>query len=146
MKWNWGYGIATLYMGFVAMMVSLVFMSMGKKVDLVTDNYYDEEVRFEEKMAKIKRASSLPTPVSWQVTDRAIEVIFPSDLQSAPQGEVRLYCPSNSEKDRSFTIQSLKNSIFLIPRTALPKGHFQLQIEWKSAGNTYLNEGVIAIR
>lgn len=60
LKLNWGAGIAVLYMGFVAMIVLLVVMSMRQKIDLVTDEYYAEELLFQGKIDKIKRAKHYP--------------------------------------------------------------------------------------
>lgn len=145
MKWNWGYGIATLYIGFVLMMVSLVVMSMGRKVDLVTDKYYDEEVKFDSKLAKMKRSNALTESVSWLVNDEGIVIQFPTDLQGAPTGQVQLYCPANSDQDRSFAIQSLDNNTLTIPRQSLEKGRYQLQIDWSMGGVEFWNQGVIAI-
>jgi len=40
---NWGLKITLLYVGFVAMILTLVFKASGEKVDLVTKDYYAQE-------------------------------------------------------------------------------------------------------
>ena len=52
MKFNWGTGIFLLYAGFAAVTIALVIFAMTKKVDLVTDNYYDKELKYEEQIQK----------------------------------------------------------------------------------------------
>lgn len=144
MKWNWGYGIAALYLGFVVMMLSLVVMSMGRKVDLVTDQYYNEELKFSDKMEKMKRANSLTEPVEWVVTDTEVNIKFPEMNHGKPLGKVTFYCPANSENDRSFAIESLSNH-FTIATSQLPEGRYHMQIDWTSGDQNYWNEGVVVI-
>ena len=47
MKLNWGYKIAIFYILFVVGIVFLVFKASNQKVDLVTADYYGEEVRYQ---------------------------------------------------------------------------------------------------
>ncbi len=145
MKWNWGYGIATLYLGFVVMMLCLVVMSMGKRVDLVTDQYYEEELKFSDKMEKKKRARALAEQVDWSVSDHEVAIRFPESITGTPSGKISFYCPSNSDNDRSFAITSGEHSM-VIPVSQLPAGRYQMQIDWASGGQTYWDEGVVVIQ
>jgi len=143
MKWNWGYGIAALYLGFVIMMLGLVTMSMGRKVDLVTDQYYEEELKFSDKMLKMKRTQSLPEQVEWVVTEKNIEINFPEQADK-PTGKIIFYCPANSENDRVVPIDFQENP-FVIPASQLNKGRYKMQVDWVSGNEMYWNEGVVVI-
>lgn len=143
MKFNWGTGIAALYLGFVAMILLLVGMSTTQKIDLVTDKYYDEELKFQDKINKTNRANSLEEPLKWQVTEQGLNILFPENLDQI-SGNVKLYCPSNDKNDRSFAIEQTGHSQ-LIPSSKIPKGRYRLQIDWKSGENTYWSEDVIVM-
>ncbi|WP_221393851.1 FixH family protein [Dyadobacter sp. NIV53] len=145
MKFNWGTGIATLYLGFVAMILVLVGMSINQKIDLVTDHYYEEELQFQDKINKISRAASLAEPLAWEVNASGVIIHFPKVLPgNAITGKVRLYCPSNEKNDRTFHLDS-KNNVQLIATSKIPGSRYHLQIDWKSGEQTYWNEDVIRI-
>ncbi|WAC14075.1 FixH family protein [Dyadobacter pollutisoli] len=142
-KINWGAGIAAVYIGFVAMILVLVGMSAGQKIDLVTDHYYEEELKFQGKIDKIKRADLLPQPLSWEVTNNGLSIHFPKIMNDKSiSGKINLYCPSNDKNDRSFAIASTNNEQF-IPFSNIPQGRYKVQFDWKSGETTYWNEGVI---
>lgn len=145
MKLNWGTGIAILYSGFVAMILVLVVMSTNQKIDLVTDNYYAEELRFQDKINKTKRAKALADPLKWEVNEKGILIHYPKSFSEKNlTGKVNLYCPSDDSKDLSFEVNSTDN-IQLVPSSKIPEGRYHLQIDWKNGEETYWNEDLIVI-
>ncbi len=139
MKLHWGWGIGLLYGGFVAMIGVLVSLSMNQKIDLVTEKYYDEEIQYQQKIDRMKRAHALTTPVQWRMSGNDLLVDFPAGLGKAT-GTVHFYCPANSSNDRTVTITDQRQTINL---ASLPKGHYKLQIDWQAGDQTYWNEGVV---
>ena len=59
MKISWGYKIAGAYLLFVAGIMFLVYKANNETYDLVTENYYEEELKFQNVIDKKQRASSL---------------------------------------------------------------------------------------
>ena len=143
MKFNWGAGITTLYLSFVAGILVLVGMSASQKIDMVTDHYYEEETKFQEKLNKTNRAKALAEPLLWQVTEEGLKIQYPENAGNVT-GTINLYCPSNEKNDRSFAIVNRDNQQF-IPSSKIPNGRYRLQIDWKNETNTYWNEDVIVI-
>lgn len=145
MKLNWGTGIAILYTGFVAMILVLVVMSTNQKIDLVTDNYYAEELRFQDKINKTERAKALSDPLKWEVDDQGILIHYPKSFSEKNlSGKVNLYCPSDDSKDQVFQVASTNSQQF-IPSSKIQDGRYYLQIDWKNGEDTYWNEDLIVI-
>lgn len=145
MKINWGVGITAIYMGFVAMILVLVSMSIGQKIDLVTEHYYEEELGFQDKIDKKQRSAALTDPVKWEVKNEGISIVFPAHVNEKElTGQIKLYCPSNDKNDRKFRI-STQNHTQFIPVTNIAEGSYHLQIDWKNKEQTYWNEDVIVI-
>jgi len=145
MKLNWGAGIAILYSGFVAMILVLVGMSASQKIDLVTDNYYAEELRFQDKINKTERAKALDDPLTWEVNAKGISIHYPKSFSEKNLGgKINLYCPSDDSKDLLFQVNSTNNTQF-IPSSKIPDGRYYLQIDWKNGEETYWNEDLIVI-
>ena len=63
MKFNWGYKIVLVYCVFVAGILYLVVQSSRQQMDLVTDDYYAQEIKYQEKIDQSKRASALSEPI-----------------------------------------------------------------------------------
>lgn len=146
MKFNWGIGITILYLGFVAMILTLVGMSTRQKIDLVTDQYYEAETQFQEKINKTKRAKSLDEPIQWSVSEKGLTIQYPQNsMDQNLSGSIQLYCPANDKNDRNFTVVSQNHQQF-IPTSQIPSGRYKLQIDWKNGGNTYWNEDVVLIQ
>jgi hypothetical protein len=146
MKINWGIGIATLYAGFVIGILTLVIMSSRQKVDLVTENYYEEELVYQQKIDKIERTKLLAQPLLWGVNQNGILLQFPDNMNDKEiGGKVKLYCPSDNGKDKEFVINLADDHSQLIPASQLSPGRYKLQVEWQTDSAKYWNEGVIVI-
>ncbi|TDE18374.1 FixH family protein [Dyadobacter psychrotolerans] len=145
MKINWGLGITMLYLGFVVMILVLVGMSASQKIDLATEHYYEEELIFQDKIDKTKRAITLAEPLTWEVNEQGLKLHYPKTNDGKNiTGIIKLYCPSNDKNDRSFDINPEVNQQ-LIPAFKIPAGRYKLQIDWKKNGVTYFNEDVVLI-
>jgi hypothetical protein len=145
MKINWGIGITVLYTGFVAMILVLVSMSIGQKIDLATEHYYEEELGFQDKIDKKERAKALTDPITWEVSKQGITIFYPKEMETKTiSGTINLYCPSNNRNDRKFAIVSKEKNQF-VPTASIPSGTYHLQIDWKNSDQTYWNEDVIYI-
>lgn len=145
MKINWKALIAALYVSFISMILLLVGMSAGQKIDLVTDHYYEEELKFQGKIDKTQRAAALAEPMTWNITESSLQMHYPAAFaDSAISGQIRMYCPSDNRNDRQFAVHA-KNSGQTIALSQIPAGHYKIQVDWKSGNETYWNEGVVVI-
>ena len=141
MKINWGTGIVIAFVAFIAFIMYFVInMNLNKKYvhDLVTEDYYQEELLHQNEIDKVDNAKDLKENVSWKKTDDGILISFPKDLDYRNiTGKVFLYRPSNKTLDSEISI-SLSNSDMLIPKTRLLDGRWNIKIDWKYDGKSYL--------
>jgi hypothetical protein len=144
MKFNWGTGIALLYISFVIGMGTLVLMSTRQKIDLVADNYYDQELQFQGKLDKMNRANALAEPLRWQVTEQGILIQYPATVVQ-PQGTIGLYCPSDNRKDVAFEVLPNAERQQLIPAAKLQAGRYKIQLDWQDQGQSYWQEGALVL-
>ena len=61
---NWGYKILMVYILFVAGIMVMVFMSSTQNTDLVTTDYYEKELVYQQKIDQISRTSALSAKVA----------------------------------------------------------------------------------
>ena len=79
---NWGHGIAVFFSIFVITTISILVISFTKTFDLQTENYYQEELVFEEMITKKKNViTELSAVLSFSAIQNndKIGVIFFSD-------------------------------------------------------------------
>jgi hypothetical protein len=142
---NWGTKILLVYIAFIAGILFMVFKSSTQNNDLVTTDYYEKELKYQDKIDEIKRTDALSAPVEYNIKDNSLSIIFPKDFAGKKLiGEAVLYCPSDEKKDmkKSFSILD-ENLEMLLP--AGSKGLYELHVSWQDGGVTYYFEKKIYI-
>lgn len=143
---NWGHKIAILYIGFVALIVTMVVLSSRQKVDLVAADYYEQELHFQEKINRSGRSNSLQQPLTWSVENGAVALSFPEEFSgSSISGSVYFLRPSDATMDHTVSIPANSEHIKTISTAALPKGVYKMEISWEVNKEKYYNEGIIQI-
>ncbi|MEZ4904912.1 MAG: FixH family protein [Spirosomataceae bacterium] len=140
MKISWGTGIWAFYGLFVLMILGMVGMSLVQKIDLVTDNYYEEELRYQDKIDKVANTQQLATPLEWKTTAQGIKIVYPNDLKGI-SGIVYFYCPADNSKDFKVNIQPDGTNSQFISTQKAAKGRYKMQIDWQANDKGYWNEG-----
>ena len=141
MKFNWGTGIVIAFIGFIAfIMYFVISMNTNKKYDhdLVTEDYYKQELEFQQDIDKETNSKALVKNLSWKKTAEGIVLKFPDNLNyNDIEGKVFLYRPSNKQFDFETDI-SLSNHNLLIPDNRLLDGRWNIKVDWKYNGKSYL--------
>lgn len=140
MKFNWGYKIAMVYLVFVTGIIYLVVQASRQNIDLVTENYYAEEIQYQQRINEKNNTEALSAPLEVQVQHGVLTVSFPTEFsQKELKGEVTLYCPSDAKKDLSRNLHTENNSM----KISLPEqnqGFHQLKVKWEAGGVKYYFE------
>jgi len=138
MKINWGTAIVIAFVCFISfIMYFVISMSTNKKYnhDLVVEDYYQQELKYQNDINKEENSKSLTTNISWKKTNEGIIINFPEELDyNNIKGKVFLYRPSNKQLDFETAI-SLSNHNLLIPDKRLLDGRWNIKVDWKYNNN-----------
>ena len=141
MKFNWGTGIVLAFIGFISfIMYFIITMNVDERFEheLVTEDYYAEELAYQNDIDKLNNANTLKENVSYVITEEGLTINFPEALDYKNiTGKVFLYRPSNKQLDFETAI-SLSNSNLLIPDKRLVDGRWNIKIDWQYNGISYL--------
>jgi hypothetical protein len=141
MKINWGTAIVIAFIGFISFILYFVIsMSTNKELnhDLVSEDYYQQELKYQDDINKIENAKKLATNLSYKKTENGLLIHFPEDLDFKNiKGKVFLYRPSNKQLDFEVLI-SLSNYNLLIPDNRLLDGRWNIKIDWKHNNQSYM--------
>lgn len=142
---NWGYKILVVYIVFISGIVFMVIKSSSQKADLVTTDYYEKELKYQDKIDDMNRVQALSDSVQFSVKDNELIIAFPKDFAGKlVTGEAFLYCPSDEDKDfkKNFSVQ---DEVLKIALPAATKGLHELHLSWKQGNLSYYFEKKIII-
>ncbi|MDM1345818.1 FixH family protein [Myroides marinus] len=150
MKFNFGTGIVIamgLFMVFILQYV--IRVQMDKKFDneLVTENYYQQEIEVDGRHDREVAALKLDKKLTIETTKSGdISIVFPSDFDAKNiTGKIFLYRPSNQRLDFDMPI-SLSSSNLLIPNNTLVDGRWDIAVEWSYDGADYRNKQSLTVK
>ena len=140
MKLSWGYKIMFVYIVFVAGMVFLVFKASSQKFDLVTKDYYDQELKYQQVIDQAANTSRLSTPVSIERKDGELKISFPDEMKNKKKLiDFHLYYAADAKRDFRKSFELNEN----VSTQALPsgmKGMYELKLSWEAEGVKYYFE------
>lgn len=144
MKFNWGVGVFVGYGLFVVFILFLVYKSTQTKVDLVAEDYYQQELQFQDVINKKQRYVNLDSGLVFSVDKGQLTLTFPPQHQN-PKGTVVVYRPANKSYDRQFEIKTLNRQMEVEIKNA-PVGLYKLIVDWKSGSEAYFFEEDVYLR
>lgn len=141
MKFNWGTGIALFYGTFVAVLLFFVLKSTGQDNSLVSEDYYTEDLKYQEHYEKLQKTAALQQDLIIRTNDglAQVEFTFPEKLGKAG-GEILFFCPSDSHADFRVPIQVNESAFQAISSRNLKKGFWKIKVDWQAGGEQYYKE------
>lgn len=147
MKFNWGYRIALLYISFAGLIIFLVSKSMNETIDLVSPDYYAQELKYQDKKESEERNNNLVTPAMIYCDAEGIRVEFPSEFDpKGITGSINVFRPSDKSKDFTVNITADSNHTQFIPATDLDKGMYRIKLNFNYNNESYYSEKQIVVR
>ncbi len=142
---NWGNRILLLYLAFVALIITLVVISISQKVDLVAPDYYAKELKFESEIVKMKNEAALVEKPKVSLSNDQLLISFPSAFKDKKiTGSVLVYKPSDANADFTQAIETNQNNV-VIATQGFSAGMRKVKIDWKVDSLYYLTESVVVI-
>lgn len=139
MKFNWGTGIFIFYTAFVVFILLLVFRTSQERIDLVTDDYYQQELKYQEIIQKKDNASNLDSGLTYSLRKMDVTFSFPSS-QKEIYGDIKIYRASNKTFDKEFEIDLNDQNQMIVSMDNSPLGLYKLMVLWESDSIGYYVE------
>ncbi|WP_341651746.1 FixH family protein [Blattabacterium cuenoti] len=132
-KFNWDTGIVLSLVFFIIFITYIAFFFPHVGSQLVSDRYYEEEMKYQEIINEKKNVSKLPIKIKVSILNSGIKIIFPP-VNNDIHGFFTLFRSSSKDLDFTKSFNLLKDSkkILLIPKKFLKKGYYKLIIRWKT--------------
>ena len=146
MKFNWGTGVAIALALFMSFIIYMVVQFFGANVDLVEEDYYEQEVNYPERKEALQNSLEFVDLVEVSRLDGAIKVIFPEALNmSEAEGSLHLYNAVNADMDRVFSMSAeTANEQYILLDGVVPGG-YTLKIKFSIGEKNYYFEKELSI-
>lgn len=137
MKISWGTGIVIAIVIFMAIIIATVIFMINQDVDLVSSDYYEKGIKYQEQIDMENRSQRLKDNVKMEWSGDLFEISFPDEFHDQTlSGQIFFYRPSDSKKDfrLPLNITDLKQ---YIPVQGLEKGLWRVKLNWNLNNKDY---------
>ena len=126
-----------VYIVFVAGIGFLVFKANSEKFDLVTKDYYEQELKYQQVIDQAANSSRLSAPLTIERKEGELKISFPDEMRNKKKiVDFYLYYAADAKKDFRKSIELNENEL----TQALPvgmKGMYELKLLWEAEGVKY---------
>jgi nitrogen fixation protein FixH len=141
LKISWPTGIVLAMSAFIIFILSFVYKATfvsGYDHHLVSDDYYKDEMNYQQEIDKLNKAAALKENVSLTKVSEGLLIKFPAEFDPEKiTGTISFQRPSNIKIDFQLPI-NLTSADYLILDDKMVEGIWNVKIEWTVNGNTYL--------
>lgn len=146
MTFNWGHKLTLGFLVFAGMMIYMVVQCMHTKYDLVSKDYYKDELKYQQVIDDASRANQLSSRASVTQANNNIIVQLPPEMQQKTvTGSLLFYSAANAQKDKTIALQVNDQAVQTIDSRSLLPGKYTVKIQWESNGATYYSEVPVTI-
>jgi ribosomal 30S subunit maturation factor RimM len=139
-KFNWGYKIIFIYGAFVLGILFMVYQSSQQKFDLVENDYYAAELKYQDVIDATARAKALGGVLIVKHELDSIKLILPSVFKGVNvKGKVHLYYAADKQQDLSFDFETL-NAFAAFKTNKQKRGNYTIKLDLVKSGVLYYYE------
>jgi hypothetical protein len=138
---NWGKSILAVYIGFVLLMVFMVYMASMQDFDLVAKDYYKQEIEYQTKIDANKNQTNSNN--KWQIISMSnqIEISLANFAASKkPVGKIEFYRPSNSKLDVMKDLDLNAEGKMFISAQNFKTGPYLIKINYTIENKSYFEQ------
>ncbi len=113
------------------------------RTDLVTDNYYEEELAYQDQIDRMERSKKFSQGISLNhdIQKKIVELQFPSELDpNIINGSILFFRPSDAQQDQLHPIQLNDKGMQILDVKHLAKGKWRIKIFWQMDDEEYYQE------
>lgn len=142
---NWGKGLALAMIAFAGMLAYFLVLAAQNPEPLIAENYYAQELRYQDRIDASSRALALSDAVQMEATRERVTVTFPEEVKDKSlSGELSLLHARENADDRSMVIHSAPNGRYEVAINLRP-GRYLAQLEWKVDTMKYYSEEQLVV-
>ncbi|GAA4389967.1 FixH family protein [Hymenobacter koreensis] len=144
----WPYAIIAVFILFASFIGYMVKQAMSTSVDLVSKDYYQQELEHQQRMEAVARTAALPGQVAVTYEPAVQELTLQLPARFAGQqatGKVQFFRPSDQTLDFNVPLQTNAAGAQHLSTAKLQDGYWRIRVEFEAAGQVYFVEKNITV-
>lgn len=136
----WPLGLVLAFALFLGGTVALIVFSSQHRSDLVTPDYYEQEVRYQSQLDQLNRTQLFQAQiaVTFDAARHAIRIeLPPAHARRSPNGTIHLYRPSAANLDRRVELRLDAEGTQWVDAADLRPGLWKVRVQWRVDGEDY---------
>jgi nitrogen fixation protein FixH len=145
----WPLGIVLAFVIFISGTAGLIVLACAHRTDLVSADYYEQELRYQGQMDRLENAQRLnqPATVTYNAGRNQIIVSLPPEhARQTATGHIQLYRPSAAGLDRTLNLQLDANGVQTIDAAGLRAGLWKVKVLWNAGGREYFIDEKVNVK
>ena len=143
----WPYAIIAVFVLFAGYIGFMVQQALRTTVDLVSPDYYKQELAYQQRMESVARTAALPAPVELRHEAAAQRLILRLPATMAEQtinGEIHFFRPSDQTLDFTLPLQAGPKQQFNTAQ--MRPGYWRVRVDFTAGSQAYFLEKELLIR
>jgi len=142
----WPLGVTLAFVLFFAGMATAVVIASTHRDNLVSPNYYEQELKFQGQIDGAARAAKVGANIRFDSEGRQIFISLPAaQITQSLSGTVELYRASAAGSDSAFPLKPKADGVQTLDVSGLAAGSWRVRVKWQAGGEDYFIEQKIGI-
>ena len=143
---NFGNKLLLVFAVFAVLMSYMVYRCFSVPVDLVSNEYYKDEIAYQQVIDGTKNYNTLQGKATVKESASDVVIQLPAEMKShSVKGTALFYCPSNMDNDRHITLATDADGKQSIDVKKFSKGNYTVKIDWQDATTHFYTEKQLTI-
>lgn len=144
---NWGKGITLVIILFIITMLGMVFYASKQTNEMVENNYYDKELKYQSLIDASKNLNVISTDSLIVQEENQLKVVIPNALVNGfKDGNIEFLSNDAEKKDTNIAFSPDSSGNYIIPRNDIKSGYYNARIKWVSNEKNYYREQKVIIK
>jgi nitrogen fixation protein FixH len=132
MKNNWGLGLAIAYITFIGSMILVAVHASHQDYDLVSDNYYEQAVKYQDKIDAGRNAVQAKLSITFNEKENTLQLTSDAEIKA---GTLQFYKPDRAANDFKLDFNLNPGGKKTIPLQQIAHGIWKVNASWIIADN-----------
>ncbi len=141
---NWGKSIVLVFIVFAGFIGTMVYLMTRERIDLVRDDYYQDEIAYQQHIDRINRTSTNKAlfAMTYQPDQQQVSFVLPDSLQKAT---ITFYRPADRLADFNVVVTTPIPIRKTVSTEKMAKGYWRVQLAWSDGRRDYYKENDLFI-
>lgn len=140
---NWGKSIILAFLLFISFIATLVTVCVRQDVNLVTKDYYKEELVYQRQIDRMAHTAMLEQKPEIAIEEGYLLKVTYRDFNKLNEGVIQLFRPSDPAMDKEFELRKSPDDVQFFSTAGMNKGMYRARVRWTMDGEDYFLEQVI---